>query len=609
MLLWRRWLDGKYGKARRKKDRVKICWRIIMYFDNVLRGIGQVIFADNPVSGVIVMVTMFIISPWVGYLSLLSVLSSTLMAELLDLDWEKYRTGIYGYNGYLVGAGLATFLEFNGWLQGFPAMGLNLVIGALSTVVLLAFSRVVTPCFTLPFATLNTCVFMGSALYTYFRTIALLYPSLPTEVESPFVISFGTLYYSVFQGISQIYFMADPIAGIMVFLATFIAFPPGALFCLAGSAFGTLGGYLLGVPNQEIRFGLWGYNPSLTCLALSVFLKHSVKSYFVIITGAALTVILYGGSRPIALVLGFPPSTFAFCFTSIIILGITNDVWGISAPPNGVTKCPSTKISKFIPCERRKTNEPGSSPLGNACPICSQTNITNLSAAHPSSLGIPKDHHDASLHDTTFEVLRPYSNLHILGSDSDDDAGDDDDVIQPSASKANKPTSMISRIMAFGKTTKYEVHDEPPTGEEPADPQNPTADISASSSSSATDASTPSPNASTPLGSTSSSTPSPLSAASPLNPSSTPQPSFQPAPPIEEDDEDDGGFDPETLAAATRTSTFSREQLDDDAGLLEVDEDGISRLPADTSSKTAKSKARRVAKQKKRKKASKKNKT
>ena len=182
----------------------------------------------------------------------------------------------------------------------------------------------------------------------------------------------------------------------------------------------------------------------------------------------------------------------------------------------------------------------------------------------------------------------------------------------PSASQVNKPTSMISRIKAIGKTTKYEVLDEPPTGEEPADPQNPTADpqnptadISASSSSSvttaapssSTDASTPSPNASTPLGSTSSPIPSPLPAASPLNPPSTPQPPSQPAPQIDEDeddeDEDDGDFDPETLAAAIRTSTFSREQLDDDAGLFEVDEDDISRLPTDTYSKTAKSKARR----------------
>lgn len=73
-----------------------------------LRGIGQVIFVNNPLSGLLILLALFIQSPWIGLMSIVGVVSSTVTAIALQLDRDTIRSGIFGYNGILVGAALGT---------------------------------------------------------------------------------------------------------------------------------------------------------------------------------------------------------------------------------------------------------------------------------------------------------------------------------------------------------------------------------------------------------------------------------------------------------------------------------------------------------------------
>ncbi|HEY9796185.1 MAG TPA: urea transporter [Leptolyngbyaceae cyanobacterium] len=49
-------------------------------FNATLRGIGQVIFVNNPVSGLLILIAIFIQSPWLGTMSLLGTAAANLMA-------------------------------------------------------------------------------------------------------------------------------------------------------------------------------------------------------------------------------------------------------------------------------------------------------------------------------------------------------------------------------------------------------------------------------------------------------------------------------------------------------------------------------------------------
>jgi urea transporter len=72
----------------------------------------DVIFVNNPLSGLLILAAMFIQSPWLGGMSLVGTASATLMAIALKANRAAIQNGIFGLNGMLVGAAMAFFGAF-----------------------------------------------------------------------------------------------------------------------------------------------------------------------------------------------------------------------------------------------------------------------------------------------------------------------------------------------------------------------------------------------------------------------------------------------------------------------------------------------------------------
>ncbi len=138
---------------------------VLDFIDANLRGIGQVVFMNNPVTGLLILAAMYVASPWLGLAVTIQVVVSTVTALLLGFDRDAIRAGLYSFNGVLVGAALATFLQ--GAFS--PAViGYIVVISAFSTVLMAALSKAfltgwTVPPFTLPF-NFATLIFLFSAL-------------------------------------------------------------------------------------------------------------------------------------------------------------------------------------------------------------------------------------------------------------------------------------------------------------------------------------------------------------------------------------------------------------------------------------------------------------
>ncbi len=77
--------------------------------DAILRGIAQVVFMNNTITGVFITVGMFVASRYYALCMLLGVSVSTITALLLNLNRSSFANGIYGYNGTLVGIGISVF--------------------------------------------------------------------------------------------------------------------------------------------------------------------------------------------------------------------------------------------------------------------------------------------------------------------------------------------------------------------------------------------------------------------------------------------------------------------------------------------------------------------
>src|SRR5262245_17992615 len=109
---------------------------VLRFLDINLRGVGQVMFQDNPLSGALFLFGI----AWASYAAgapeivvggIVAVVVATLVAQWLHVDEASRAAGLYGYNAVLVGLALVTFLAPG------PLRFVYVVVGAAVSVVVM----------------------------------------------------------------------------------------------------------------------------------------------------------------------------------------------------------------------------------------------------------------------------------------------------------------------------------------------------------------------------------------------------------------------------------------------------------------------------------------
>ena len=89
----------------------------IVSVDNSLlvwgRGIGQVMFQNNALSGLLMLIGIFLNSWEMGILALGGNIISTLTAYFSGYGRDDIKNGLYGFNGTLVGIAVGVFMELS----------------------------------------------------------------------------------------------------------------------------------------------------------------------------------------------------------------------------------------------------------------------------------------------------------------------------------------------------------------------------------------------------------------------------------------------------------------------------------------------------------------
>ena len=80
------------------------------FADAALRGVGQVVFCNSPVSGGAMLAALAMGDPWLAALASVGVSSATASARLTGQDASMISAGLAGYNGCLVGCAFSVFL-------------------------------------------------------------------------------------------------------------------------------------------------------------------------------------------------------------------------------------------------------------------------------------------------------------------------------------------------------------------------------------------------------------------------------------------------------------------------------------------------------------------
>ncbi|MCQ4313259.1 urea transporter [Pseudomonas stutzeri] len=95
--------------------------------------------------------------------------------------------------------------------------------------------------------------------------------------------------HAVLNGVSQIFLHANPTCGLLM-LMTITFYAPSLLAgTLLGLLSGTLAARLLGYARQDIESGLYGYNPALLGLLVTLVLGSSPLALFLVVVAGALS--------------------------------------------------------------------------------------------------------------------------------------------------------------------------------------------------------------------------------------------------------------------------------------------------------------------------------
>jgi urea transporter len=343
------WVDGTAPLLQERLGRMPP----LTFVDSCLRGVGQVMFMNNPLTGLLVLVAAWIHDPWLGFGGTVGVVVSTLVALLMGFDRGAVRLGLFGFNGVLCGLALATFLA-PPW-DGVSTVWI-VVVSAGSTLAMAALAALFgiwgVPPFTLAF-NISVLLFLITGLNVARGNVGELVSPASPAVTGPSVSSVlresadavgGTdavaVLNAVFRGIAQLFFVNSILGGVIILVGIAVCSRIAALFAVVGSAVGMLVGMALGADGVAIYNGLWGFNSYDACLAIAgVFYVLSWRSALLGLACAAYTALLFGAIASFLSPWGLPAMTLPFCF------GVLTFVMLRDAAPHRFTWVPPAQIT------------------------------------------------------------------------------------------------------------------------------------------------------------------------------------------------------------------------------------------------------------------------
>lgn len=285
-----------------------------------LRSLGQVIFINNPVSGLLLLLALLVQSLPMAAYTLIGIVAANLFARALGCERESRRNGIFGFNGALVGSAIGAFADHGAGSA--PLAWALLVAGGacLTTVLVHTLGRRLHSATGLPPLTLPFCVvtWLALALVT-----AAGHPSLQLVDPGPLPPAGGALQALLLalpRGFGQVFLLPGLASGLLVLAAVAAASPLAALVGLMGAAAGAGTGLMAGADPNGVALGLWSYNGVLTAIAIGgTFYAPTGRSLLLALVAAAVAGLLTPGLAGL-LPFGLPELSLPFILVTLTTL-------------------------------------------------------------------------------------------------------------------------------------------------------------------------------------------------------------------------------------------------------------------------------------------------
>jgi len=309
---WGRWCDASRG---------------LRLVDINLRGVGQVMFQDNPLTGLLFLAAIAWGSVAAGVTEVvlggaLGLVTATLTAMWLRVDAQALGAGLYGYNGVLVGLALPTFLGPSALLWGYVVLG-----AAVSVVAMLGTANVAktwqVSALTFPFVLTTWLLLLAAVGYAGLGSNA---PDFSDEIvaldpAASNLLDAAAFVQGVLKSISQVFLKGNGVSALLLLAGLAVGSLAAAAAALAGALVAVVTAHLLGAESALISAGLLGFSPVLTAVALgTVFYRPGLRVVAYALLGTVFTVIAQGAMNAALAPLGVPALTAPFVLTSWLFL-------------------------------------------------------------------------------------------------------------------------------------------------------------------------------------------------------------------------------------------------------------------------------------------------
>lgn len=228
-------------------------------YDSLLvlgRGIGQVMFQNNALSGLLMLAGIFLNSWEMAVLAVSGNIVSTLTAYFSGYERDDIENGLYGFNGTLVGMAVGTFMELS-----LASLLWMVVASCVSTWIARLFSlQRLLPGFTAPFI---LSVWGLLTVCTWIIPDILLVSDAVTDTMQ------GVNHVQAFcLGIGQVMFQGNIWTGLFFLAGILVHSRTAAFYTALGALLPIPLAVWSGIDAETLNMGLMGYNGVLCAIAL-----------------------------------------------------------------------------------------------------------------------------------------------------------------------------------------------------------------------------------------------------------------------------------------------------------------------------------------------------
>ncbi|MCW8933639.1 MAG: urea transporter [Gammaproteobacteria bacterium] len=288
----------------------------------VLRAYATILFLNHPVTGLIILVsTLFF--PNLGIAGLIGAVTGLVLARFLN--FPQISSGMHIYNSLLVGLSLGAFFQLDYYLIMLIVLGSVLAVFLTVALATALWRHDELPVLSLPFVIVAMTMAFAARSYQ-----SLEYYIAPYAAAGDFINVCADTFLS---SMGSIFFMANPMAGLVLFVIIFIHSRYLALLALGGYIVGyALLIFLTG--NMNPNLAVWsGFNFALTAMAVGgIFTIPGVYGFIVAMLSAALAALVTTAMQNLLLGYGLPVMAFPFLITTLTVLAALRRRIGLSAP-------------------------------------------------------------------------------------------------------------------------------------------------------------------------------------------------------------------------------------------------------------------------------------